>query len=115
MGSTIVAIGTAILGAGASTVAAGTVGALAVGAATYGAVSLGSSLAGDVNMPSPVAPPTDKTMPQARDELDAPLIADEKSKKRKKATAKSRFKIDKGPAETGLATPETDRVTGVQL
>lgn len=116
MGTAITAIGTAILGAGASTAAAATVGGLVTAGAALGAATLGESLFGSsVQQPGTIQTPIDKTTMDAREALDSPLVGTEKDAKRKKAAAKSQFKVDLSPAETGITSPEPTKVTGVQL
>lgn len=128
MATTVAAIGTAILGAGASATAATITGGLVVAAASYGAASLasGGALGGDsgsINAPAPTPAPTpvspmiDKTLPQQASVLEDPLVDDEReSKKRRAASAKSRFKIDlKEPPKSGVNTPVVDKPTGLQI
>jgi len=65
----------------------------------------------------------DKTRPDLADRNIDPLTGEERDKRRKKATAKSRFKVQKETAaatisdQTGVQTPATTQasISGVQL
>jgi len=106
--------------------------AFSVGTAhvTYGGLlavaALGASTAAAVSQPdvgsttvNKVAGVADKTTPQQADQLDAAALGDDESEKRKRQSAKSKFKIDKAkegtPAESGVKLDTPDKVTGVQL
>ena len=106
------AIGSAILGASASATAAGIVGGLVVAGA---AATLAGAFIETPDSPASLGLPIDKTTADAQKELDAPLIGDEKARKRKAAASKSQFKVDKTPTESGVNLQGTDKVTGVQL
>jgi hypothetical protein len=66
---------------------------------------------------------SDKGTPQAAEQLDAAALGDEESEKRKRKSAKEKFKIEKEEAavatsaESGVALQEggTTKVTGVQI
>lgn len=120
MATAAAAIGTAILGAGASAGAATITGGLVIGAAGYGAASLAGGAmgsGGSINAPAPVSPLADKTLPQQATMLEDPLVDEEReSKKRRAASAKSRFKVDlEEPAASGVNTPDVDKPTGLQI
>jgi len=109
MATAIAAIGTAILGAGASATAATITGGLVMGAASYGAMSLvGGQEGGGGTTQQQMAPLADKTLPQEASMLDDPLVDEEReSKKRRVAAAKSRFKVDLD--EPGAHAPKRER------
>jgi len=118
MASASAAIGTAILGAGAGTTAATITGGLVLGAASYGAASLvGGQMQGGGTVQQGMAPLADKTLPTQAAELEDPLTGEEReSEKRRRATAKSRFKVDLAdPIErTGVTGPD-NTPTGLQI
>lgn len=116
LGAVTAFLGTAI--AGTSATYGGLLYTAALGATAYTAATASSapSSAGTVGQV------TDKTEPQAAEQLDAAELGDEESEKRKRQSAKAKFKIDKDaaaietPAETGVqieATPT--KTTGVQI
>jgi len=114
------AIGTAILGAGASATAATITGGLVIGAASYGAASLAGGVmegGGSINAPAPMQPLADKTLPQQASMLEDPLVDEEReSKKRRAASAKSRFKVDlEEPAASGVNVADPGKPTGLQI
>jgi len=101
-----------------------TVGGTAV---TYGglltAAALGATAYSSLNTPDiPGAARTDsiadKTTPQQADQLDAAQIGDDESEKRKRKSAKEKFKIqrDGTPEESGVSLDSsTQKPTGVQI
>jgi len=112
MASVLSGIGFAVLGASASVTSAVAVGAVVVaGVGAYAGGAFDSVPDG----PAQIGTMVDKTAAQAKEELDAPLIADEKSRKRKKAASKSQFKVDKTEAVSGVNLQGTEKVSGVQL
>ena len=119
MATAAAAIGTAILGAGASATAATITGGLVIGAAGYGAASLagGAMGGGSINAPAPMQPLADKTLPQQASMLEDPLVDEEReSKKRRAASAKSRFKVDlEEPAASGVNVADPGKPTGLQI
>jgi hypothetical protein len=119
MASAAAAIGTAILGAGTGATAATITGGLVLGAASYGAASLvgGQMQGGGGTVQQGMAPLADKTLPTQAAELEDPLTGEEReSEKRRRATAKSRFKVDLAdPTErTGVTGPD-NTPTGLQI
>lgn len=117
MATAAAAIGTAILGAGASATAATITGGLVIGAAGYGAASLvGGPEGGSGTVQQGMAPLSDKTLPTQAQELDDPLTEEEReSERRRRATAKSRFKVDLDtPTQSGVTGPDSTP-TGLQI
>ena len=110
--------------AGALSATAFTVGATEV---TYGgilaAAALGASTYNTFNTPDapeaiqPIQPVADKTAAQQAEQLDPAAIGDE-SEKRKRKSAKDKFKIQKDTIDTtdvGITLDNPDAVTGVQI
>jgi len=115
MGETLLLIGSSILGAGASAGVATAVGGLVTAGVFTGAAALtGAFDSPDISQPAALSTPIDKTTAELQDELDAPLIGDEKSRKKKAAASKSQFKVELD-TESGINIQDTQKVTGVQL
>jgi len=121
-----VLVGAALAGFGSA--AAGiTLGTLTVMQTAAMAAALGGGLAamsgqevGGTTIQK-VGQVSDKTTPQQAEQLDAAKLGEEESEKRKRKSAKEKFKIDKEeldttPAESGVALPDDPKkVTGVQI
>ena len=100
-----------------------TVGSTSV---TYGGLltiaALGASTASMLDQPKPQQLPgkvqniVDKTTPQQADQLDAAVLGGD-SEKRRRQTAKSKFKIDRATNTESVSGVdfESTKVTGVQI
>lgn len=130
----------ALIGGGAAT--AGIITSTAIlGSALATGIIGGAVLGGGMGLLSDAATPdaptaqaqissttADKTLPQQAAQLDAAKIGEEESEKRKRKSAKSKFKIEKGDttdetvSTSGVVAPgddvvtkKTKTVTGVQI
>jgi len=87
--------------------------AVSAGASSYQSSQVDTG--GDNRVEAPQM--TDKTDKQKAEKLDAIEIGDEKSRKRKKQSAKTKFKTDLAKPEktTGVTIGEAGKVQGVQI
>lgn len=120
MATVVAALGVQAFAIGGTSVTyGGLLAAAVIGGA--GATVAKNSAPGSVSLTQPKVDSSiasDKTTLQQAEQLDAPEI-DEESKKRKRKSAKSKFKIEKGVEDTsttpGVTIDNPDKITGVQL